>query len=110
MTTRYYLAVDTATQWFPCIVKLEVSDDGKASKTIERIDLPAAIHILPGPPEARFLSNIYRRHGQAIPEIDWSHGEAWGHSISDWEYDRIKRMIELWPLVQEFNELSKYKV
>jgi hypothetical protein len=98
----YYLVTDIATQWFQYSVSLD-----STKKVVDVIDLRDFVRV-----PSTLLSNIYGR--EAITESlrlqDYrlvnSGGDFYGWTISELEFNRIKRMVELMPAVQEFNKIK----
>lgn len=95
--TQYFLLVDQSTQWFCRLVA--IPDDTPEKQWNE----------VPSQMRGDFLSNIYAR--EMWPKTLELGSESWGGwNISRQEYERIRRMIELWPAVQEYQKLQDYNV
>lgn len=93
---KYFLVIDQSTQWFS---RLVVTFDEKETQWKE----------VPSEMRGDFLNSIYQREMWPQP-IEMS-GQSWGGwNIGLTEYVRIKRMIELWPAVQEYQKLQDYNV
>jgi hypothetical protein len=97
----YYLITDMGTQWFHYLV----SKDGE--KIVDVHDMSPINRA-----DSTLLSNIYGRepvHG--LPDFHDGRlinggGMFGGWSISELEFGRIKRMLELAPAVSEFNKIK----
>jgi hypothetical protein len=96
---QYYLVVDTSTQWFTKLAAI-------SEKHTQSLDVPTRML------DAPFFSQIFSREQWPKPiELKGEQPLGWaGWNISKQEFDRIARMIELWPAVQEFNKLQEYNV
>ena len=97
----YYLLTDTGTQWFHYLV----SKDGETVK--EAHDMRDLNHL-----QSTLLHNIYSREltGKSLKIQDSRMcsgcGDFYGWTISELEFGRIKRLLELSLAVQEFNKLK----
>lgn len=110
---RYYLIVDSGTQWFSRIICIK--DDREISESLDLQTLePQLKH------NSSLFSNIYGRKplgvitdefGNKLTLNHYSFGSSgnislWhGWSISEFEFEKIKKLIELTPYVKKFNEL-----
>lgn len=105
---RHYLLADDSVQWFVKLARVEIdpndpvkTGDFPRHVSEELIDVPTEVD------RCDFLGNIYAREAQFGSRR--FRGETYGWwSISEAEYMRIKRLIELTPSVSEFNRLAAY--
>ena len=99
--SRYYLVVDSGTQWFRAII--ETHED--SNRVIQQKDLPSMVEGTP------FVSNVFYREVhfryQKFDGINSNLCPCYGWTISKFEYDRISQLIDLSYYVQKFNELKK---
>jgi hypothetical protein len=92
---KYYLLHDNNTQWFTKIVSIDIkSVDEKNDGIEEFIDVDTAIK---GP----FIESIFER------ELHFSNKKFYGNSYYGWtisknEFDRLKRLTELYPKYLEY--------
>lgn len=97
---KYALITDNCTQWFSYIVS--IFDTGE---TVETYEVPSKL-------TNEFLLNLYKREqsfsGLNIRIPNEPASFCWAGSwISGYEFQRVKKMIQLWPAVQEFERLGK---
>lgn len=106
MNITHYLITDSGTQWFSYIVSKQ------DEKLIEVFEVSSLICV-----QSTLLSNIYGRetiNGGVLdekmkfydPRLSCGGGYFGGWAISKLEFDRIKRMLELKPSVDEFNKIA----
>ena len=103
MNIEYALIVDVSTQWFAYIVEYKDTKFGK-----EEI----SYHQIPNGMDNNnpFLDNIYSRKLSFLYErFNISSQDYFGWHLSPLEYNRIKRMIDIWPRVLEFEKLKSYE-
>ncbi len=99
---RYYLITDVGTQWFHYLVKDVVSPD-EMFHDYTVLEVP---NNLSGP----FLGNIYGRElNFTYKKFPIREDYYYGWSLSEKEFGRIKRLIELQSKVDEYNRLIKYE-
>lgn len=91
---KYYLAVDESVQWFCAIFKFE------NDTLIEKVNVSTSI-------VGDFLNNIFSREQHfTYKKLD---NDLWsGWTISENEFNRIKKLVQLRPYVEEYNKLSQY--
>jgi hypothetical protein len=96
---KYALITDNSVQWFHYLVC--ISDTGEA---IEWYDLDIKI-------KNNYLSNLYNRGVNfdnlylVLPGQVNHH--FYGNWISEYEFQRVRKMIELFPSVQEYEKIGK---
>ena len=103
----YSLIIDNSVQWFSYLIKHEeINGYAKICNVIESKQLPDI-------DDTEVISDIWSRpfsftsvHFNGI-NSDGSQSYN-GIYISEREFGRIKRLIELYPYVTEFRKLSKY--
>lgn len=92
---KYYLAIDETVQWFRAAFRFE------EDTLIERVDVDTHI-------SGEFLNEIFAREqhftNKRIADNIWG-----GWSISEKEFYRIKRIVQLQSLVDEYNRLLEYR-
>lgn len=91
---EYYLLYDGDVQWFSFIVK--VIDDKPT--TWEQLPLGFVFQ------DSIFMQNITQRKAMKFP-FDFNNSPAFGRSISNIEYDKIKKLIEIYPHYLKFNQI-----
>lgn len=106
MSIKYYLCTDFGTGWLSGIYKkvteynvlTEVEEE---TKDCEYLDLPQSTL------STEFVSNLFCRESfdQTI-RIFRQSGSWLAVSISEYEYNRVKKLIELNKYVVEFNKLG----
>lgn len=104
MKDQYFYLVDGNTQWFHRIVE-SIKDDSISEidqwKVSEVFEVDMGI-------SGEFLHDIFERetisHRKFTGKID-SRDCWWGWSISKSEYNKIKKLIELYPKMQEYFKL-----
>lgn len=97
--SKFYLVTDNSVQWFSAILKTK--EDG-----IEVVECKLLDNLVRGP----FLSNIFGReihfgNRKFTGAIDGNVNPSYGWSISEDEYNKICRLIDLSVYVAEFNKL-----
>jgi hypothetical protein len=98
----YYLVNDMGTQWFHYAVFLD-----STKKLVDALDMRDFVRV-----PSTLLSNIYGREFVTEPlylhdsRLVNSGGTFGGWTISELEFNCIKRMVELMPGVQEFNKIK----
>lgn len=105
----HYLVGDDSVQWFAKLVRVDLqtpataaSESGVAVTAMDSIDVPNAL-------SGAFLLNVYAREYSATRVL--VEGQVWrGWSLSEAEYRRIARLVELHPAVEEFKRLAAYSV
>ena len=91
MRTKYYLLHDNSVQWFTYIIELE------GDTIFKMVDVPNSIT---GP----FLNSIFEREVHFTNRV--FNGMSYcGWTISKSEYDKVTRMIELYPKYLEYIKL-----
>lgn len=92
---KYYLAIDNGTQWFSAAFRFIENE------CVERVNLDSHIR-------GDFFDNILSReiHFYNTFILD-NHWRGW--SISEKEFNKIKRLMQLKPLVEEYNKLLEYE-
>ena len=98
---RYYLVSDVGTQWFHYLIS-------KTDTEVVEVHDMHPLHAI----KSTLLSNIYARepiskwlelrHGR----LALGGGDFGGWTISELEFNRIKRLLELAPAVDEFHKLA----
>lgn len=101
------LLIDEDCQWLAYIVKFDQIKLMEINQVEEYLELPSQMD-----KENPFISNIYNRdinHYRITlqPSINGING-FYGWSLSELDYNRIKRMITLWPSLQEYKNIVKY--
>lgn len=96
---RHALLTDNSVQWFSYVV--EISDTGEATN----------YHFIDSSLNNAYLGNLYDRGANfdnlrlIIPEQTC---DTWrGNYISKYEYDRIVKMVKLFPNVKEYHRLGQ---
>ena len=107
--TRYYFATDSGTQWFSALIAIphkDEVDDANSDTWPQGVVTDVPIEIFGG-----FLGNICQRDPREIPPFNgWIERRSWGWSLSELEYNRVKRLVELLPAKKEYDKLSAYNV
>ncbi len=89
---KFYILTDNSVQWFCRIVALN------GDKVVESHDVPLRI-------SGTFLDSIFSRDlaftNRQIQEMTWQ-----GWSISHYEYRKLSRLVEIFPLYEEFLSLQ----
>lgn len=103
---NYALIIDESVQWFAYLVKYKEGLDN-IPEVMEHFSLPCRIE-----DNNDFINNVYAReisftnkYFKFVEHFD----NFGGWYLSPREYNRIKRMIEIWPIVVEFNNLKRYE-
>lgn len=114
---RYMLLVDMGTQWFTKLARIEVETSYERSKKLsegdKRIETVVNEQTQDVPSEVTstaFLSNIYGRYSDLTYRFRLERCTYGGWYLSGLEYERIKRLIELVPVHQEFMKLGTYSI
>jgi hypothetical protein len=103
MNIEYALIIDVSTQWFAYLVKYKNTNGHKEELLYHHI--PSRLDR-----DNPFIGNIYRRKlSFSYERFDIDHQEYYGWHLSDLEYNKIKRMIDIYPTVMEFERLKKYE-
>jgi len=107
---KHFLIVDNSVQWFSAIISIKEKDLDENPESLpvyESDNLDSSI-------QGELLSNIYTRalhfkhrkfFGRISSPLDFSYGWA----ISEKEFNLVKRLIELKPLFNEYNEILNCK-
>jgi len=95
----YALLTDNSVQWFSFLVA--ISETGEA---VEHYSIPNSM-------SNKYLSNLFNRGMHysdlplTIPGI--SVDRFYGNNCSEYEFGRVRKMIELYPQVQEYERLGR---
>ena len=114
---RHYLLIDSGTQWFCKLARIEVEitwEPQKKGASIRKetvvkeqlVDVPGGMC---GQSTGGFLQNVYGRQ-LAFDYQRFGNDHYYGWSLSPTEHARIARLIELQPAVNEYNRLVAYTV
>lgn len=88
---KYYLIVDNGTQWFTKALALNDSD-----AVHEVFDIDIGI-------KSPFMQSIFERETHFTNRL-FIDNHYYGWTISKMEYDRLKKMVELYPKHKEYLE------
>lgn len=109
MTIYYSLIIDNSTQWFSYLIKYVECDPMIKQYHIQEN------YLLDSDMERynQFISNIYSRpfsFNNVRFDIPGDSNQTFnGIHISEKEFNRVKKMIDLWPKVVEYNKLKTYE-
>lgn len=93
---NYYFIIDNSFQWFSYIVALKQISENDW-RTVELISFDSTI-------SGDFLNNILNRETHFMNRrINNEYYFGW--SLSQKEFLRLKRIIELYPMAQEYRQL-----
>ena len=104
MNERYALLVDNGVQWFDVLVKYEEpSNKDDKLVAVEHYEVSQRVR------NSAFCKNVYNRPIEIRRLPLWLNScpEYYGWHISETDYKRITRMIELDKHVAEFERLSE---
>lgn len=99
---KYALITDNSVQWFSYLVK--ITDDGRLYEKI----------LIPNNLNNDFMGNLCKR-GLCFVNFKFTNdvlpsemtGTWYGNFISEYEFNRVKKMLDLYPMVKEFERLGK---
>lgn len=103
------LIIDNSTQWFAYIISyLDTRNQDKNGKTTIKESYHLSSEIENHNP---FVMNIYNRQysfgNEKFDIFGVGISSYYGYYLSEYDFNRIKRMIEIYPVVCEFNRLKQ---
>jgi len=95
---KYAIISDTSVQWFSYLISLNDKDE-----TVEKIQISFDITR-----SSEYVQNFYNRHPSFQNLKLMGDGEIYaGVWLSEYEYNRVSKILELHPYVQEYTRLGE---
>lgn len=95
---KYLLLTDNSVGWFSCIAKLDENN-----KVLEDHDISSV--------RCPFLTNLFNRdsnNGSIALNLISNSCHHWNFDgISEYEFERLKKLVKLLPAVQEYERLGR---
>ncbi len=104
---HHFLLFDNSVQWFTAICRVKANECDMTGYERSVVGNGATLIDIPAAVGGGFLTNLSAR---PIAFSNRHYGDnTWaGWAISEAEFWRVKRLVELHPLVEEFSKLSSY--
>ena len=96
---KYLLVTDNSVQWFTYLVCV-----AETGEVLEEYSVPTCFN-------NAYINNLYNRgvypHDIELNIRGCSVNRFCGNNISEYEYQRVRRMLELFPQVKEYERLGQ---